>query len=320
MVMRRIIKLLIAKICARFRPLFFLKFIRRASLSSNLFIHNWGRKWIRRFDPDVLRKVTSTTITQKQTFFESEYQGNLILELSEHIDYTIFMQGYFDKFILENFILNRSKEVILIDVGANIGAISISAALQGVQVIAFEPSPAICKKFSANIKANSLDNIILNQTALGNQYQANSGIIDFYVQPANSGTSSALRAWNPGKQVPKIIQIVISTLDDYIDSNSLVHRSGQEWILKIDVEGMELNVLEGAKKFLTEFNPVIVMEWRQDLINSPLESRNALNANLPNYTFYSGKSFSRGLLQEFEYDKTEENIVGFKMNSNNPLI
>jgi len=319
--MRSIIKVLMASICARFRPLLLLIFIRGASSSSNLFVRNWGKKWLHRFDPDVLRKITSSKITQKSSIFESEYQGKLILELSEHIDYRIFMQGYFDNFILENFILNKHKQIVLIDVGANIGAISISAALQGVKVIAFEPNPIICEKFLANINANPfINNVILNQIALGSQSQANSGMIDLYVQPENSGSSSIFKDWNQGRKVPKIFQTRITTIDDYVEHNSLVHQHCQEWILKIDVEGMELDVLSGARKFLTDFYPIIIMEWRQDLLHDPIQSRQMLNLKFPDYTFYSGRSFARGILQEFEYDKTEENIVGLSAKSNNPLI
>jgi FkbM family methyltransferase len=244
-----------------------------------------------------------------------------MLELSEHIDYRIFMQGYFDNFILENFILNKHKQIVLIDVGANIGAITISAALQGTKVIAFEPNPMICEKFLANINANPLiNNVTLNQMALGNPSQANSEMIDLYVHSGNSGSSSMFRDWNHGRSVPKIIRTRISTIDDYVKHNSLVHQQGQEWILKIDVEGLELNVLEGASKFLNDFYPIIVMEWRHDFIHDPIQSREMLNLKFPLYTFYSGRSFARGILQEFEYDKTEENIVGFSVKSNNPLI
>lgn len=316
--MRTELKLLVAHLSAIFRPLVLLIIIREASKSSNLIIRRWGKKWLHRFDPDVLRKLMSFPITRKSIFFKSESQGNLNLELSEHIDYTIFMQGYFDNFILEHFIHNNPKQIILLDVGANIGAISISAALRGAQVIAFEPNPTICEKFSANIKANSLNNITLIQTALGNQNQANLGQIELYIQPANSGTSSMISSWNDGKRHPKKIHVKITTLDDFLGQYPLVHSHDQECILKIDVEGMELNVLEGAMDFLNDFSPVIVMEWRHNLIQDPIQLRQKLKSEIPNYIFYSGKNLVKGILQEFEFDETEENIVGYSIKSHNP--
>ena len=138
-----------------------------------------------------------------------------------------------DKAFLEHVL---KPGALVIDVGANIGMISIrSAKLVGDsgKVIAIEPNPKIAPLCRANIELNGLKNVTVIQTALG----AHEGTISFNCDPCDDCSRVVEQG---GVTVP------ITTLDKIMQAEA-----GRAIdLLKIDVEGYELVVLEGAPECL----------------------------------------------------------------------
>jgi len=120
---------------------------------------------------------------------------------------------------------------LFVDIGANIGAYTVLAGgVAGSQVMAFEPSPSTFRCLQSNVHLNRLnDRIILQNAALGNK----EGLITFseglgtenYVQTKESKSNS--------------VSVNMTTLD-----SALAGR--QPAMMKIDVEGFETAVIEGA--------------------------------------------------------------------------
>lgn len=137
---------------------------------------------------------------------------------------------------------------VVIEVGANIGAHTLFLAQQvgrsGV-VIAFEPQRILFQTMCANLALNSVPNVYTLQQAVG--AKAGSVVIPAidYTQENNFGGLS-LGNYENGEGVP------LATLDGFnFPACSF---------LKIDVEGMELDVLHGAERLLRQFRPVIYLE------------------------------------------------------------
>ena len=89
--------------------------------------------------------------------------------------------------LIEYFVLGEYPEVecdVLIDCGANIGAVSLGYAKKGAFVVALEPVPSIYKKLNINIKENNnTKNILPLQRAV-----CNSDFVELYLH--DSTTSS----------------------------------------------------------------------------------------------------------------------------------
>ena len=133
---------------------------------------------------------------------------------------------------------------LIVDVGANIGMISIrSAKLAGPsgRVIAIEPNPNIAPFCKENIRLNGLENVTVFQTALG----AQEGFISFHCDRSDD-CSHVVESG--GVTVP------ITTLDKIME----VEPTREIDLLKIDVEGFEMTVLESAPKSLKRTQMIYV--------------------------------------------------------------
>ena len=141
---------------------------------------------------------------------------------------------------------------IVIDVGANIGAHTVRfAQLAGPQggVMAFEPQRFLYYILSANIALNDLFNTHIHHAAVGRATGTiNVPLID-YTGSNNFGGVSLTNA-SAGEKVSML------ALDD-LNLPSLR-------LLKVDVEGMESDVLEGARNLIMKHRPHIYVENDRD--------------------------------------------------------
>jgi FkbM family methyltransferase len=150
--------------------------------------------------------------------------------------------------------LNKSKMPTMLDIGANIGFISlyILNKISKVQIYAFEPGPKQYVLLKKTIDSNNLNSRMeLYNRALSDT----SGKKTFFTHPHRDMAKDGLMDTGRGE---KTIQIDIEaiTLDMWWN------KAGQPLInvVKIDTEGAELMILRGGKAFLTEVKPVIYME------------------------------------------------------------
>lgn len=136
----------------------------------------------------------------------------------------------------------------VLDLGANMGAHTIylgQAVGSAGRVIAFEPQRIIHQILCANVMLNVLPNVFAHQAGVG---RAAGSIL---VPPLNYGAVNnfgglALGAFTAGEAVPQVT----------IDSLAL----DQCHFVKIDVEGMEGDVLEGGRATLARHRPVLYVE------------------------------------------------------------
>lgn len=138
---------------------------------------------------------------------------------------------------------------VVVEVGANIGTHTVAlAGIVGNQgrIYAFEPQRIVHYTLCANIALNSIDNVECFNVAAGDS----DGFVLIpdirYDQPANFGGIS-VNQFEQGRRVPRV------RLDHYIDVPRLR-------LLKIDVEGMESEVIRGAERLISRHRPVLYVE------------------------------------------------------------
>lgn len=157
-----------------------------------------------------------------------------------------------EKLILE---LSKKKCPSLIDIGANIGLITINviSKIPNVKVFAFEPGPHQNALLKKTIKKNNLEkNVRLFDTALSYQEGYSNFFIHHTKHASGDGLIDTGRAGNS-----EIIKIQTTTLDMWwkINNNPPVDA------IKIDVEGAELWILKGAEQLIKSLTPFIIMEF-----------------------------------------------------------
>ncbi len=132
-----------------------------------------------------------------------------------------------------------------IDVGANIGTISIcmsKAVGPTGRVISFEPDPVTYKAMVDNISLNKLGNIVPVNVAVGKAGE----LRDFCRLKKSSDMSHFLGSEKGYAGPSDMIKVQCTTIDDLFEKRKLKRVA----LLKIDVEGAELEVLQGAAQVL----------------------------------------------------------------------
>ncbi|MBC7712067.1 MAG: FkbM family methyltransferase [Rhizobacter sp.] len=178
---------------------------------------------------------------------------------SEDIGKAIMTLGLYDLTVSEVIHrlcrMNPAEEKVVLDVGANIGYMTsvLSQSLsQKDKVISFEPHPAVFNKLKKNAASwNNGAKIELENLALSNE----SGFINLMIPSNfkdNEGLGFLATALTEEKTKDAVVCKKVKTmaLDEYW--NSSTYRDKNIFLMKIDTEGNELLVLQGAKNFLAQ--------------------------------------------------------------------
>lgn len=136
----------------------------------------------------------------------------------------------------------KEKHKLFVDVGGNIGSKSLVALKNGYDVIAFEPNPATAAILEINVLLNNFrDHFVLFRTAVADVI----GKATFYINPVLMSQSSLYQDVSTANDPHTLkVEVPVKTLDRTLNPEQEIT------ILKIDAEGAELPVLQGAKNLL----------------------------------------------------------------------
>ena len=198
-----------------------------------------------------------------------DFDGDLRMKLNlgEHMQSQIFWHGSYSRNIL--FLLRKVLKpgMTVIDAGANIGEISLVAAKRVGpvgKVVAFEPVDRFADELEANATANQLWNIVVRRAALSDI----PGEATIYVSPGaySDGTMhEGLGTLFPTKvRSAAEGRIPVMTLDGFVREEAMARID----LIKLDIEGSELNALKGGVDVMREFKPALIIEVGEDTCRS----------------------------------------------------
>ena len=142
---------------------------------------------------------------------------------------------------------------VFFDIGANIGLFTLIAARQvgpTGHVYAFEPSQREAAFLQRNLNLNHLTNVTIVNCAVGEK----PGTAQFGIS-TDGGTNSLRRNPHPQQQIESWQSVQVTTLDEFIAANNIQRVA----LMKIDVEGGEVNVLRGASRLLNSDHPPVIL-------------------------------------------------------------
>jgi FkbM family methyltransferase len=149
----------------------------------------------------------------------------------------------------------------VIDAGGHHGLMAIVASKAvgptGL-VVSFEPNPHARTRFLENCALSGVQNVRLAPLALSDK----PGSRKFYVQKGAVSWNSSFFAGfasQSGRDSTEEIEVAVTTIEDYVTTNGLAPA-----FIKIDAEGSEFLILNGAGKTIREHRPVISMEFNPD--------------------------------------------------------
>lgn len=164
---------------------------------------------------------------------------------------------FIDGFLKEGF--------YFVDIGANIGLLSIQAAEKigaSGKVLCFEPNPFVYRQLEELVRLNGKGNIHCFPFALGDQQQW----LSLHMNDLDSilMTRSSFVIDDTHQKV-KATEVLVLPLDNVYPKNSRLD------LLKIDVEGAEISVLNGAKETIELYKPVVCLEVHGIYFDDPQE-------------------------------------------------
>jgi FkbM family methyltransferase len=176
-----------------------------------------------------------------------------IIENKEGLIYHLHVGEPYLLKVLE--LLYKVKNFTFLDAGVNFGQtmLKIKALRMDASYIGFEPS-GLCSYYTSHlIKVNTIPNAKLIRCALSNI----TGVLILHA-PSEGDTRASIMEEMTGSEESVFQELVpVVTLDSLIP---IITASGKEIILKIDVEGAEWMVLQGAEQFIGQYRPIIVFE------------------------------------------------------------
>ncbi len=215
---------------------------------------DWKPEKIRNRKPASLWKKLRGKVSLRLSYFHTPSKRlflkhvsirgvELVVPANEDVGRLIAYLGNYEPDETDFLIPSIRPDDICFDVGANIGyyTMLMARAASSGAVHAFEPDPFCAALLQLNLRVNRLENVTLNPVVLG----ASRGRVQF-VRATDSGFNS-LR--DTGRRaVASTFPVTMDTLDACLDATGAQRVD----VLKIDVEGAEGLVLEGARQVLSD--------------------------------------------------------------------
>ncbi|MAJ58288.1 MAG: hypothetical protein CMI74_09555 [Candidatus Pelagibacter sp.] len=219
------------------------------------------RKLTKYFDPNWLRKISGFSYSPLIKII-SWNNFKLYVDLNDHIGFRSFIKN--EPFEMSVFhvakTLRLNQNDCILDIGANIGHASIPICKKlSCSLIAVEASKENASLLLKNINLNNIKAEVHVSALVSSKFKQE--YIKLYIRNGNRGANSLLEKWNPSFLGDHYEWAPCMTLDNLLNN---VTNSKKIKLIKIDVEGMEYEVLKGGINFIKKSKIPILMEYRLD--------------------------------------------------------
>jgi FkbM family methyltransferase len=203
--------------------------------------------------------------------YSDVYKQNILTNFDYIYKNSILLNKLWEPHICDKICYLIENDTDFIDIGANIGLITLGTRLMNQTINnnkintihCFECHPEIFRYLSFNVIDN--DNIKLYNFALGDEYK----LCNLCFNDYNNGNTMIQTTYENGLPVnnPSVCPGPIQTINEYkvyihiVPLDSLIDNFNRRVsVIKIDTEGFEYRVLLGACKFIEKHKPVIFIE------------------------------------------------------------
>jgi FkbM family methyltransferase len=164
-----------------------------------------------------------------------------------------FATGTAERPLQEALVRELAPGATFFDIGANVGFVTILAAKivgQSGRVVAFEPVPGNVAAIKENLALNGIEWADVHETAMARRGGSASLIV------SSVSAFSRLASVSVPTGARERIDVAVNSVDEFLMSGA----EPTPDVIKIDVEGAELEVIEGMSDTLSRHQPVILCE------------------------------------------------------------
>jgi len=190
-----------------------------------------------------------------------DYDDDLLIQIDTRCfqEWMIFFRGYYETDIVNLLKKILPSNAVAFEVGSNIGShaliMSRSVGSQG-QIFAFEPYPKVFRKLIKNIQTNRISNIHALPHALSDR----SDRLTLFFSEDQFSTEEMNSSLYPDNRLTNQIEVEVKTLDSVFQEQGLNRLD----LIKIDTEGSEYKVLQGAQQTIQAHRPYVIFEYGKD--------------------------------------------------------
>ena len=203
----------------------------------------------------------------------------------DYIGTEIFLLGIYEESLvaaLQRLLRGMRREgAVFLDVGANVGNHTVALAGDFDRVIAVEPNPEVFAALELNVRTNARAEVVALNCGLAGE----PGELPFEIVQGHLGASgfAAGSAADPpsraGAAIDRVV-LPVRTGDDVVTEHL---RAGEHLaFVKIDVEGLEAEVLDGLRAAIRQHLPVVGFEFNGEIAGDWFTGHEVLVA----YTFH----------------------------------
>jgi FkbM family methyltransferase len=206
---------------------------------------------LRLLSSGLLRKLGRRVVHRRVWTIQGGEGAGLKLKQPQNLDY---ISGTSEIPVQQALTRHLRPGEVFYDIGANMGFFSLIAGKHVGPtgcVCSFEPVAENAASVRENSRLNGLQNVRLFEAAVGR----NSGTAELLLTEWDGGGSLSTSAVKPSAPVSRR-NVRVVALDDFIPAENLPRPD----FVKIDVEGVELEVMQGMSKTIAESKPVLLYE------------------------------------------------------------
>ena len=213
---------------------------------------------IKIFGAKILYKLTTPFVgSEKRTIVRDGI--NYEVDLAEGIELSLFLFGNFQRHILKNSFLKIQENYTIIDIGANVGLMTLPFAklVPGGKVFSFEPTHYALERLKKNLALNPeiAKRVTVINSFVSEKSDINPDILAYSSWKVDGAGGSNLHPVHLG--TPKDAQGVPSiSLNDFVEQQKLEKID----FIKIDTDGHEYEVFKGAERAIAKYRPKIIFE------------------------------------------------------------
>ncbi len=165
---------------------------------------------------------------------------------------------------LRDRISDRMKGHMFVDVGAHVGGWVVRFARTFESILAVEPNPRTVRVLWRNIRLNNLEKKTSIFCGALSDYEGRAGLNRYQTDGWNSMLNLHRAPTLPARLLSEIVPVTVRSLDSLHISPTVV---------KVDTEGSESRILEGARETLSKHHPYLIIETHsEDQLDKVIQS------------------------------------------------
>jgi FkbM family methyltransferase len=177
-------------------------------------------------------------------------------DFSDFVQRQIYFGGLFEPIESYLFLKMIAPGMTVFDVGANCGQYTLLAARAvgaGGSVHSFEPIAGTFTILEEHVRLNRYGNVTLNQAALWSEATT--------LSLGNESAQAQSGRWSAGSAAidRSAVKVRAIRFDDYVRE----HQISRIDLIKMDIEGAEPFMMQGARESLARFRPALLMEMNR---------------------------------------------------------